>query len=103
MKKLGLILLAGIALIGTKAEAQVIYACVNNGNGEVRVVAPGAACSSGWHSLAWNAVGPQGPAGPIGPAGPAGAQGPQGATGPQGLAGAPGAPGAQGPQGPAGT
>jgi Collagen triple helix repeat (20 copies) len=94
-----LLLASGFSLVlGGLAQAQVsnslIYACVNNGNGEVRVVAQGATCQSGWHSLVWNAVGPQGPAGP---------QGSQGVPGPMGPAGATGATGPQGPAGPQGA
>jgi hypothetical protein len=114
-----LLLASGFSLmLGGAAQAQVsnslIYACVNNGNGTIHVVAPGAPCQSNEISLVWNAVGPQGPAGPQGsqgvpgPMGPAGATGATGATGPQGPAGPQGATGSMGlmgltgPQGPAG-
>jgi hypothetical protein len=84
-----LALACGLASIGS-AHAQQIFACVNNSNGGVRVVAQNASCSNNERSLVWNVTGP---AGPIGPAGPAGAQGPAGPVGPVGPIG---------PQGPAG-
>src|SRR5215472_1172114 len=96
-----LLLASGFSLtLGGLAQAQVsnslIYACVNNGNGTIHIVAQNAPCQSNEIALVWNAVGPQGPAGP---AGPAGAQGQAGAQGP---AGAPGATGPVGPMGPIG-
>jgi hypothetical protein len=89
-----LLLASGVSLaLGGLAEAQTasnsqIYACVNNVNGTIRVVAAGAPCRSYENPLAWSAVGPAGPVGPVGPVGPigpTGAQGPLGPAGAQGL------------------
>lgn len=74
------------------ANAQVIYACVNNGSGALSLMT-GPDCPKNATPLSWNQIGPQGPIGPTGAAGPAGPQGPQGPTG---------AIGKTGPQGPAG-
>jgi len=67
-----------LALAPIGAEAQQIFACVNNGSGAVRIVAQGATCRNDESPLTWNIVGPQGPQG---------LQGPKGDTGPQGPAG----------------
>jgi Collagen triple helix repeat (20 copies) len=79
-----------------KASAQVIHACANNINGDLKVVAAGAACPRNWTPLSWNVAGVPGPVGPPGP------QGVQGLAGPQGPQGLPGTQGPQGVQGPAG-
>jgi hypothetical protein len=82
-----------------------IHACVNDTNGNPRIVDDPAICEKKETSVSWNITGPEGPAGPQGPAGPAGAQGPAGPAGPGGPAGPSGpqgADGAPGPQGPAG-
>ena len=78
-------LLAGAASValwsgaaGAAMNDNVIQACVNNTNGNVRIVSGPDQCRQQEHSLSWNIQGPQGPAGPTGPAGPAGAQGPPG-------------------------
>jgi Collagen triple helix repeat (20 copies) len=95
-----------LALAPRSADAQQIFACVNNSSGEIKIVAQNATCKNNESLLVWNVAGPQGPMGPVGPAGPAGAtgaQGPAGAQGPQGLPGPTGAQGPTGPQGPAGT
>src|SRR6516165_7323705 len=94
-----------LALAPINAEAQQIFACVNNSSGTIHIVAQNAPCQSNEISLVWNAVGPQGvpsPAGPAGPAGPIGPIGPTGATGAQGVAGPVGPQGPAGAQGPAG-
>jgi hypothetical protein len=77
----------------------VLEACVNPGNGNMRLVDAGEVCHNNETRVQWNVVGPQGPAGPQGPVGQ---QGPQGATGPQGLTGDPGPAGPAGAAGPAG-
>ena len=100
-----------LALTPISADAQQIFACVNNNSGAVRIVAQAAACRTPESLVTWNVVGPQGPPGPAGPAGalgppgpqgPAGALGPPGPQGPAGPAGALGPPGPQGPAGPQG-
>jgi len=91
-----------------RADGQ-IFACVNNSNGEIKLVAQNATCKGNETLVVWNVAGPQGmigPAGPAGPQGPAGAAGPAGVAGAQGPAGPPGpsgSAGAPGPQGPAGA
>jgi Collagen triple helix repeat (20 copies) len=88
-----------LALAPISANAQQIFACVNNNSGAIRIVAQGAACRTPESLVTWNVVGPQGPPGP---AGPAGALGPPGPQGPAGPAGAQGSAGPQGPAGPQG-
>src|SRR5262250_3919781 len=51
----------------------VLDACVNPGNGMMRLVDSSAACHANETFVEWNITGPQGPAGPQGPQGPAGA------------------------------
>jgi len=95
----------GVAVAAGSSNQKVIQACVNKGNGTVRVVADAAACTSNESALTWNQEGPSGTPGaqgPAGPAGTAGAEGPAGLAGPQGPAGQDGAIGPAGPQGPAG-
>ena len=58
----------------------VIFACVNNVNGSIRIVAQQVSCKPNETAAHWNVIGPQGPAGPQGLAGPAG---PPGQSGPQ--------------------
>lgn len=65
----------------------VLSACVNPGNGNMRLVDAAAACHANENFVQWNVTGPQGPAGPAGPAGATGPAGPTGATGPAGPAG----------------
>jgi hypothetical protein len=64
------------ALPAAPAAAQTIHACVQQQNGDVRIVAPGSACARNQDALQWNQSGPPGPAGPAGPAGPVGPAGP---------------------------
>ena len=99
------------ATIG-RAATSTINACVKNNNGDVRIVAAGAACQPEEHAVEWDIVGPPGPQGPVGPMGPAGPQGvpgpvgpqgPKGDTGLQGIPGIQGPKGDTGPQGPAGS
>ena len=66
------------------AANPVIEACINKGNGGVRLVAPGVLCHATETRVQWNVAGPQGPTGPEGPAGPAGPQGEPGADGEDG-------------------
>jgi hypothetical protein len=104
------ICIAGIVfLLSALASAQgVLSACVNNANGQVRLVVSAAACHPGESFTHWNMAGAAGPAGPAGatgpqgPAGPGGASGPAGGTGAQGPQGETGAIGPQGPSGPSG-
>jgi hypothetical protein len=88
---------AAVAQRPATTTIQVIYACKNNSNGELRVVARGTPCPENWTSLSWNVTGPPGPSGPQGSQR---AHGPQGVAGSQGPQGPRGAQGSQGPQGP---
>lgn len=78
------------------SPSSVLEACINPGNGGMRLVDAGVACHANETRVQWNVTGPEGPMGPQGPAGP------QGATGLQGLTGQTGATGPQGPEGPPG-
>ena len=80
----------------------VLEACVNPGNGNMRLVDSSTPCHNNESRVSWDITGPAGPPGPTGPTGPTGAIGPAGATGPAGPTGADGATGAIGPAGPAG-
>jgi hypothetical protein len=80
-----------------------LEACVNPGNGGLRLVDANTACHNNETRVEWNITGPQGPAGPQGPVGPQGPQGLQGAQGSQGMQGLQGPQGDPGPQGPAGA
>jgi len=88
-----------LALAPISADAQQIFACVNNNTGAVRIVAQGVACRTPESLVTWNVVGPQGPPGPTGPAGALGPPGPQGPAGPAGAQGSAGQQGPAGPQG----
>ena len=63
----------------------VLEACVNPGNGNMRMVGPSTACHNNETRVSWNVEGPAGPAGPAGATGPTGPIGP---TGPAGQDGA---------------
>ena len=71
----------------------VLEACVNPGNGGLRLIAPAEPCHKNESRVSWNVEGPVGPAGPVGPTGPTGPQGPAGEDGEDGADGAPGADG----------
>jgi hypothetical protein len=66
----------------------VLEACVNPGNGNLRLVGPTTACHNNETRVNWNIAGPAGPAGPGGPTGPTGPQGPAGEDGADGADGA---------------
>ena len=52
--------------------AAVLFGCVNNSTGGIRIVQSFTSCKSTEHKIHWNQVGPQGPKGPQGPQGPQG-------------------------------
>ena len=54
-----------------------IYACVNNYNGNIRIVDASTTCRPDEYLLSWNQTGPQGPTGAQGPQGPQGIPGPE--------------------------
>jgi len=60
-----------------QVDAAVLEACVNKGNGMMRLVDASTVCHANETRLQWNQAGPQGPTGPAGPAGP---QGPAGTS-----------------------
>src|SRR5712692_4547638 len=62
----------------------VLEACVNPGNGNMRLVDSSTACHNNESRVSWDITGP---AGATGPAGPTGATGATGATGPAGPPG----------------
>jgi len=96
---------AGILLTTAPIGAadDTLSACINPGNGGMRLVAATEACHKNETRVSWNVAGPAGPAGPVGPTGPQGTQGLIGPTGPQGLMGPTGPTGPIGPTGPAGS
>jgi hypothetical protein len=63
------------------SPSSVLEACINPGNGGMRLVDAGVACHANETRVQWNATGPAGPMGPQGPAGPQGPEGPQGPAG----------------------
>jgi hypothetical protein len=69
------------------SSPSVLEACVNPGNGGMRLVDATTVCHTTETRVQWNIVGPEGPQGPPGPQGPAGEQGPIGLTGPAGPPG----------------
>ena len=84
------------------SSAGTLEACVNPGNGNLRLVDSSTPCHNNESRVSWSITGPTGPPGPTGPAGPTGPIGPAGATGPAGPTGATGATGPAGPAGPPG-
>lgn len=100
-----LTLTAGLWSVGLEAQSGIVYACVNPGNGNIRMVGATEACRPNEIRIQWNVAGTQGPTGATGAtgaAGPAGPTGPKGDKGDAGATGAAGATGQAGPQGPIG-
>lgn len=93
---LTLVLVALPIALQAASTATVLEACVNPGNGNMRLVDASTDCHNNETRVAWNVTGPAGPPGPMGPAGPAGDPGPQGEPGPAGPAGPAGEPGPAG-------
>jgi Collagen triple helix repeat (20 copies) len=100
-----LILTAPILTLATSSPS-VLEACINGGNGGMRLVDSSTPCHDNETRVSWDITGPAGPPGPTGatgatgatgPAGPTGATGATGATGPAGPTGATGATGPAGP------
>jgi hypothetical protein len=60
----------------------VLEACINPGNGGMRLVDASTTCHDNETRVQWNVEGPAGPPGPAGPTGPAGPPGPSGSGGP---------------------
>jgi hypothetical protein len=84
---LGLVAVA-LCLVMVKRVAAspsgVLDACINPGNGMMRLVDTNTACHNNETRVEWNVVGPQGPPGPQGDPGPKGDPGQQGPPGPAG-------------------
>jgi hypothetical protein len=79
-----LVLLLTVAKRVSASPSAVLDACINPGNGMMRLVDASTACHANESRVEWNVTGPQGPAGPQGPQGDPGPQGPQGPQGPAG-------------------
>jgi hypothetical protein len=62
--------------------SSVLEACINPGNGGMRLVDASTTCHDNETRVQWNVEGPAGPPGPAGPTGPAGPPGPSGSGGP---------------------
>lgn len=91
-----LVLTVPILTLAT-SSSPVLEACINPGNGGMRLVDSSTPCHNNETRVSWNITGPAGPEGPAGPTGPAGPAGATGATGPQGPIGATGPAGPPGP------
>jgi hypothetical protein len=72
---------AGGLALSARDASSVISACVQIGNGSLRLLSPGDSCKKGESLVQWNSQGPQGPMGPTGPQGQPGPMGPMGPTG----------------------
>jgi hypothetical protein len=96
------LLILPIALHAASTPGE-LQACVNPGNGNMRLVDSSAACHNNETFVTWSITGPAGPAGPTGPTGATGPAGPIGATGPAGPTGATGPAGPTGPTGATGS
>jgi len=70
-----------------------LEACINPGNGMMRLVDSSTPCHNNESRVSWNITGPEGPPGPQGDPGPAGPPGPTGETGATGATGPAGPPG----------
>jgi hypothetical protein len=67
-----LVLSVPIAKLATTNNAAVLEACINSGNGMMRLVDSSTACHKNETRIEWNEEGPPGPEGPAGPEGPPG-------------------------------
>ena len=88
-----------VPIVQHAATPGVLEACINGGNGGMRLVDAAEVCHNNETRVSWSITGPAGPAGPAGPVGPTGDTG---SAGPTGATGATGATGPAGPSGPAG-
>ena len=77
----------------------LVCACVNDTNGNTRIVDDLSKCRQHEHSVEWSITGPTGETGPSGPTGASGATGPTGDTGATGETGPAGETGPTGPTG----
>lgn len=75
-----LVVMVPIVKLATN-NSNVLSACVNPGNGNMRLVDSSSACHNNENFVQWDIEGPAGPPGPPGPQGSPGPQGPQGDPG----------------------
>jgi hypothetical protein len=75
MRPAVLLVVALLLVAALPAQAEILEACVNNGNGIMRLVDAATLCHANETRVLWNQTGPAGPAGPAGPPGPAGSSG----------------------------
>ncbi len=81
-----LIGMGAITLVGAQGgDGDVINACAQKNDGQLRIVSPGGPCRSSEDPVQWNIEGQQGPPGQEGPVGPQGDPGPAGPPGVSGL------------------
>lgn len=66
---------AGVAYSSGGSASSTLTACVNDTNGNMRLVASAGECRQHESAVTWNAEGTAGPTGPTGPQGPTGAAG----------------------------
>ena len=84
---LGLVVIGSFVVL-TRVMAvapTVLEACVNPGNGMMRLVSASTACHANESRISWNSEGPAGPPGPPGPTGPTGPTGADGEDGEDGA------------------
>src|SRR5262245_41107817 len=81
-----LVVMVLVAKLATSSPG-VLEACINPGNGGMRLVDSSTPCHNNESRVSWNIVGPAGPPGPQGDPGPPGPQGDPGPPGPQGPPG----------------
>lgn len=98
-----LLVLTVPALTWAMSSPGVLEACINPGNGGMRLVDSSTPCHNNESRVSWNITGPAGPPGPQGPTGATGPAGPAGLPGATGPAGPTGATGPAGPAGPPGS
>jgi hypothetical protein len=89
------IVCAGVAYSSGGSTSSTLTACVNDTNGNMRLVGSASDCRQHESAVSWNGEGQTGATGPTGPQGPTGQQGATGTTGPQGPTGADGVSGYQ--------
>ncbi|HEX9437184.1 MAG TPA: hypothetical protein VGA16_08525, partial [Candidatus Limnocylindria bacterium] len=80
--------LSAVGLARAFEPGDVIYACVSEHTGAVKIVSATETCGKSDQRISWNSQGPVGPQGPAGPQGSPGPAGPSGAPGPAGTVGA---------------
>ncbi len=87
---IGLLATALGGVLPTHADADagnVINACFQKNEGQLRYIKSGQACRPSEVPISWNIMGPTGPTGPTGPEGPTGPKGDQGVPALTGVSG----------------